>query len=219
MADISAITALDGVTYSIKDSEAREHLVPSAGTTGQVLTKTASGYGWADASGGGNVDTVNGISPDAQKNVQTDVVLTQAEYDALPSSKLTDNVNYFISDGAYHPQGSSIDAGGVIYDNTDSGLTATTVQAAIDENASSITDFINHLPYLQEITGTTTSAGLITLTVPFEKVVSVNVASVGNNWYALTRKAGTGNAACFIFDNGSTTVANTSVTLAVWRLP
>lgn len=60
MADISAIKALDGVTYSIKDSEARDHLVPASGTTGQVLTKTASGYGWADASGGGTVDSVNG---------------------------------------------------------------------------------------------------------------------------------------------------------------
>lgn len=100
MADISAITSLDGVTYSIKDSEAREHLVPSAGTTGQVLTKTSSGYGWADVEGGGNVDTVNNIQPDANKNVQTQVELTQAQYDALPSSKLTDNVEYFITDGS-----------------------------------------------------------------------------------------------------------------------
>lgn len=58
MADISAIKALDGVTYSIKDSEARDHLVPASGTTGQVLTKTASGYGWADASGGGTSFTI-----------------------------------------------------------------------------------------------------------------------------------------------------------------
>lgn len=104
MADISAIKALDGVTYSIKDSEARDHLVPASGTTGQVLTKTASGYGWADASGGGTVDTVNGISPDSNKNVQVDVELTRAEYDALPASKLTDDVNYFITDGGVFPQ-------------------------------------------------------------------------------------------------------------------
>lgn len=133
MADISAIKALDGVTYSIKDSEARDHLVPASGTTGQVLTKTASGYGWADASGGGTVDTVNGISPDSNKNVQVDVELTQDEYDALPASKLTDDVNYWIKDGKNNPLNNTVMASGVAYDNTDSGLTATNVQGAVDE--------------------------------------------------------------------------------------
>lgn len=162
MADISAIKALDGVTYSIKDSEARDHLVPASGTTGQVLTKTASGYGWADASGGGTVDTVNGISPDSNKNVQVDVELTQAQYDALPASKLTDDVNYFIKDGAYRPQGSVIDAEGVMYDNTESGLTSDTVQGAIDENASAIEELsagltnINNVLTLQRYNQNTT---------------------------------------------------------------
>lgn len=53
MSDISSVTTSDGVTYTIKDSTARQSLVPSGGTTGQVLTKTASGYGWENASGGG----------------------------------------------------------------------------------------------------------------------------------------------------------------------
>ena len=53
MADISAVVTSNGDTYNLKDATARESLVPSGGTTGQVLTKTASGYGWADASGGG----------------------------------------------------------------------------------------------------------------------------------------------------------------------
>ena len=102
MADISAITALDGVTYSIKDSEAREHLVPSTGTTGQVLTKTASGYEWDDATGGGNVDTVNDIQPDANKNVETMVSLTAAQYDQIPDSvKNFDNKLYLVEDEAY----------------------------------------------------------------------------------------------------------------------
>ena len=104
MADISKIKATNGTTYSLKDTTARARLVPTGGTAGQVVTKTASGYGWADASGGGTVDTVNGISPDSNKNVQVDVELTQAQYDALPASKLTNDVNYFITDGGVFPQ-------------------------------------------------------------------------------------------------------------------
>jgi len=100
--------------------------MPSGGTTGQVLTKTASGQAWQDASGGGNVDTVNGISPNAQKNVEVDIELTKAEYDALPSSKLTDDVNYWIKDGTNLPQTSVISADGVMY--TDSQ----TVKGALD---------------------------------------------------------------------------------------
>lgn len=126
--------------------------MPSGGTTGQVLTKTASGQAWQDASGGGNVDTVNGISPDAQKNVQVDVELTQAQYDALPATKLTNNVNYFIKDGAYRPQGSVIDSEGVMYDNTESGLTSDTVQGAIDENASAIEELNNGLAQRKWVT-------------------------------------------------------------------
>lgn len=58
MADISAVITTNGDTYNLKDATARESLVPSGGTTGQVLTKTASGYGWADASGGGGEEKI-----------------------------------------------------------------------------------------------------------------------------------------------------------------
>ena len=88
-----------------------------------------------NSGGGGNVDTVNGIQPDAQKNVQVDVELTLAEYNALPASKETDNVNYWIKDTTIP---TSIQADDVVYDNTQSGLSATDVQAAVDENASEI---------------------------------------------------------------------------------
>ncbi len=113
--------------------------MPSGGTTGQVLTKTATGQAWQDASGGGNVDTVNGISPNAQKNVEVDIELTKAEYDALPSSKLTDGVNYWIKDGTNLPQASVISAEGVMY--TDSQ----TVKGALDSQASAISDLNNGL--------------------------------------------------------------------------
>lgn len=105
-----------------------EHRVmaPSAsGSTGQFLQKTATGTAWADAG--------------------TDVELTQAEYDALPSSKTSDDINYFITDGQPNPSLNNISAGSVIYDNTVSGLDAEQTQDAIDEVASDITDLKNGL--------------------------------------------------------------------------
>ena len=59
--------------------------------------------------------------------------LTQAEYNALPATKDTDGVVRYITDSSTI---GSADA--ITYDNTDSGLTATDVQSAIDENASDI---------------------------------------------------------------------------------
>lgn len=60
------------------------------------------------------------------------VYLTQAEYDALPASKLTDGKIYKVKTTGVVP-GGSIDASDVEYDNTTSGLTADNVQDAIDE--------------------------------------------------------------------------------------
>lgn len=110
-------------------------VAPASGTTGQYLRKTAGGTEWADA---GSIDTVNNISPDANKNVQTVVELTQAQYNALANPD--PNVTYLITDGINNPANNTINSRGVSYDNTDSGLTATTVQGAIDETASAITD-------------------------------------------------------------------------------
>lgn len=92
-----------------------------------------NGVPFIGGGGGGTVDTVNGISPDSNKNVQVDVELTQAEYDALPSSKLTDGVNYWIKDGNNNPLNNTVMASGVAYDNTESRLSATNVQGAVDE--------------------------------------------------------------------------------------
>ena len=122
---------------------------PDGGVEGQLLAKTATGKAWVDAPNSaiwgliqgtlsdqadlaqalentGKVDTVNNIQPDVYKNVEVDVELTKAEYDALPSSKLTDDVNYWIKDGTNLPQTSVISADGVMY--TDSK----TVKGALD---------------------------------------------------------------------------------------
>lgn len=124
---------------------------------------------------------------------------------------------------ANHAIGEYILYGVTVYRVTAAIATGETIVPGTNVIAESIGDTLSTLtkglPYLQEITGTTTSAGILILDTPFTKVVSVNVASTGNSWYALTRKAGAGNAACFVFDNDFTSVKNTTVTLAVWRLP
>ena len=62
------------------------------------------------------------------------VYLTQAEYDALPDSKLTDDVEYRITDAnADEPKASNL-----AYDNTHSGIEAVNVQGAIDEISDSL---------------------------------------------------------------------------------
>ena len=57
------------------------------------------------------------------------VYLTQAEYDALPDSKLTNNIEYRITDGDM----GVATASNLSYDNSFSSLEAVSVQGAIDE--------------------------------------------------------------------------------------
>lgn len=131
-----------GTTADWQDIEA----MPEGGTTGQVVTKTADGYGWST-----KVGAVNGLYPDANSNVQVDVELTRNEWESLPSSKYTDDINYYIKDGTNIPQAGVISASGVTYSNTSSGLDATTVQDAIDENASEIADVKSGLSNLNTV--------------------------------------------------------------------
>lgn len=64
-ATVGPVTSVNGGTGAVSIAA-----VPSGGTTNQVLTKTASGYGWADAAGGGTTITA-------------DDYLTQAEIEAI----------------------------------------------------------------------------------------------------------------------------------------
>lgn len=64
------------------------------------------------------------------------VELTQAEYDALPTTEKMNGSIYFISDGeASYPSASTMR-----YDNTTSGLAATSVQDAVDEVNDKVND-------------------------------------------------------------------------------
>lgn len=81
----------------------------------------------------GNVRTDKGTLQEQidklEENASSGVDLTQAEYDALPDSKETDGIDYYIIDEDFV----ATDAKAVGYDNTASRLAAKTVQVAIDE--------------------------------------------------------------------------------------
>ena len=72
-------------------------------------------------------------------------IKTQAEYDAIPAAeKNTNGVIYFISDGGTVASGGS--ANNVSFNNTGTGLSATTVQAAIVEILNMLNNSV--LPHL-----------------------------------------------------------------------
>jgi len=101
-------------------------------------------------SGTGNVADVyvNGVSvldADTIAQIKSYKEVTQAEYDALPSSKLTDGVMYCIKD-------SEFGASDVPYDNTDSGLEADNVQDAIDEEVDALGDEVTLREELESAT-------------------------------------------------------------------
>lgn len=86
----------------------------SAPTDGQVLTYDNVNSEWVNAnpSGGGDVMDVevNGVSVvDLNKvaKITSYKEVTQAQYDALPATKLTDGIAYFIKDGGGSGSGSS----------------------------------------------------------------------------------------------------------------
>ena len=69
------------------------------------------------------------------------VYVTQAEYDALPDSKLTNNIEYRITDGDM----GVATASNLSYDNSFSGLEAVSVQGAVDELNESLKDYSENI--------------------------------------------------------------------------
>ncbi len=162
-------------------------------------------------------DSVCGWVTSTVEGVPMDQIVSQMTADFMT---WFDHMKGQLSEDAAGNLQLQIDETNTRIDGVDTEIGDTDISSLGDGTITGAVSALNNcLPYLQEITGTTTTAGIITLAVPFEKVVSVNVSSVGSNWYVLTRKAGSGNAACFVFDNAFTSVKNTTVTLAVWRLP
>lgn len=101
------------------------------------------------------VDDDGTIHSIGSKGTSDVVYLTQAEYDALPDTKLTDGVEYRITDTGIN----DATASNVSYNNASSGIGATTVQQAVDELSSEVdglsdsvgglTDSLNNFKMIQ----------------------------------------------------------------------
>lgn len=142
-----------------EDIQDLDNVTISSASNGQVLTYSNGNWVNADASSGASsLDELTDVSI---SSVQSGQVLqydgsdwinanvgnaniwegTQAQYDAI-LVKDPDTV-YFITDA----DSDTFSADAVEYDNTDSGLSATTVQSAIDE-------IVEHNVYWTDLTGT-----------------------------------------------------------------
>lgn len=164
---VSANDVLAGTTFHLPSG------APSVGTLAPVMDVTVDdvsivedGVAKIDSDEFGKVDDVyvNGVSVVSSKiaNVKTHKEVTQAQYDALPSTKESDDIIYMITDAStiehcvieltqaqydalpatkdsdnnvyvITDRGLAGDAELVDYDNTDSGLSADNVQDALDE--------------------------------------------------------------------------------------
>ena len=78
---VAPVTSVDGQTGAVQ-------IMPSGGTTGQVLTKTANGTAWQTPSAGGSVDSVNG---------QTGTVVLDADdVGALPDTTTAADLGAYV---------------------------------------------------------------------------------------------------------------------------
>lgn len=75
------VTSVDGKTGAVQ-------IMPSGGTAGQVLTKTASGTAWQTPSAGGSVDSVNGQTGT--------VVLDASDVGALPDTTTAADLGAYV---------------------------------------------------------------------------------------------------------------------------
>lgn len=120
---------IDSIIYDLQDKDAK---APFTGTKAEVQLAIAAG----EIKEGDIVNITDDINdypgggdyPSGASNI---VYLTQEQYDALPDDKLTDDIEYRITD-----EGTDTNADNVGYNNATSGLSAMNVQDAIDELSS-----------------------------------------------------------------------------------
>ena len=95
-------------------------------------TDAATNINYDNSKGAIKAGNVQGAIDEIMETTSQSRTLTQAEYDALPDTKYTDGIEYFITDAE------PLDASTIAYDNTASKMTATNVQAGIDELNSNL---------------------------------------------------------------------------------
>ena len=117
---------IDSIIYDLQDKDAK---APFTGTKAEVQLAIAAG----EIKEGDIVNITDDINdypgggdyPSGASNI---VYLTQEQYDALPDDKLTDDIEYRIMDEGF--EATAVNIG---YDNSKSGLSAETLQEAVDE--------------------------------------------------------------------------------------
>lgn len=136
---------------------ATEALFPTGGTVGQYLQKTANGTQWSDAGGGDLRVTITSSSSgrtsdktfaeieEAIANGGTPYAMNGTDVYLMATYRSGNNINFDYYTGNFRKRftvasDNSVEytvtrqtATNITYDNTTSGLTAETVQAAIDE--------------------------------------------------------------------------------------
>ena len=100
----------------------------------KVDTSTADNVTYDNSESGINAKTVQEAIDEIVAG-GLGVELTQAEYDALPDSKYSDNITYYITDG-----GAAGDASNVQYDPNVTGLEVNNVQSVLDYVVTKIND-------------------------------------------------------------------------------
>ena len=140
-------------------------------------TDAATNINYDNSKGAIRAGNVQGAIDEIMETTSQSRTLTQAEYDALPDTKYTDGIEYFITDAE------PLDASTIAYDNTASKMTATNVQAGIDELNSNLNNRLEEVKTYIDNTTSTTSFKVLrkngVVYVFFENVVISN-ASAGN---------------------------------------
>lgn len=135
--------------------------------------------------------------------------LTQAEYDALPDTKLSDNVEYRITDASIE----AAKASNISYDNSFSGLDANNVQGAVDTLTESLEELQNSSLKVQyslnnEFNVATSGAETnITFNEPYTEIPLVTVsmiAGTGSATWKITSISKTGFTVKGIFTKTTT---------------
>ena len=124
-------------------------------------TDAATNINYDNSKGAIKAGNVQGAIDEIMETTSQSRTLTQAEYDALPDTKYTDNIEYFITDAE------PLDASTIAYDNTASKMTATNVQAGIDELNGNIINIVKTAD-IGEVSFVSTSHDAIT--IPFSTI-------------------------------------------------
>lgn len=115
------------------------------------------------------------------------VALTQIEYDALTTAQKNNGNFYFITDA----DPSYFSAENIDYDNTDSGLTATNVQDAVDEIALGVCNY----SLSEKIVGKWVDNKTL-----YEKTIDITPITTDSSWHSVAH--GISNIDKVVYVNG-----------------